>query len=203
MPPVNGGSCGSRGVCRVSTVSRSAWSGSPSVGTPTGGAPSQCAWPSRTVSAAELCTPTKEYRDQVRPFSADSSRKVPGRPPASLRYRPTGVSPSASSFRVTGITRRSFARTRKVSRSTVVIPGAYWRDRTPRAVVRRAGAGAQPSGRAPASKQVRSPVWQAAPVWSTRTSTVSPSQSSATERTCWTWPEVSPLTQYAPRLRLQ
>src|SRR5699024_11424441 len=49
--------------------------------------------------------------------------------------------------------------------------------------------------RSPASKQVRSPVWQAAPTWSTRTSSASPSQSSATERTCWTWPEVAPLRQ--------
>ncbi len=30
-------------------------------------------------------TPTKEYRDQDLPFSADSSRKVPGRSAASLR----------------------------------------------------------------------------------------------------------------------
>ena len=46
-----------------------------------------------------------------------------------------------------------------------------------------------------ASKQVRSPVWHAAPVWSTTTSSVSPSQSSRTSRTCCTCPEVSPLTQ--------
>ena len=35
----------------------------------------------------------------------------------------------------------------------------------------------------PASKQVRSPVWQAPPVWSTLTSTASPSQSSAADTT--------------------
>ena len=35
-------------------------------------------------------------------------------------------------------------------------------------------------------------MWQAAPTWSTLTSTVSASQSSATDLTCWTWPEVSP-----------
>ncbi len=62
MPPVKGGMppARSRGVCRASTVARSAASGSPSTGTPTGGVPSQCACPSRTVSAAALRTPTKE-----------------------------------------------------------------------------------------------------------------------------------------------
>ena len=34
-------------------------------------------------------------------------------------------------------------------------------------------------------------MWQAPPVWSTLTSTVSPSQSSATDLTCCRWPEVS------------
>src|SRR5215472_3263814 len=54
-----------------------------------------------------------------------------------------------------------------------------------------------------ASKQVRSPVWQAAPTWSTRTRTASPSQSRATDLThCWC-PEVSPFTQYSWRLRDQ
>jgi len=61
----------------------------------------------------------------------------------------------------------------------------------------------QDSGSSPASKQVRSPVWQAAPTWSTLTRIVSPSQSRATDFTCWTCPEVSPLTQYSRRLRLQ
>ena len=54
-----------------------------------------------------------------------------------------------------------------------------------------------------ASKQVRVPVWQAGPSWSTLTSSVSPSQSSRTSLTHWRWPEVSPLTQYSWRLRLQ
>ena len=36
-----------------------------------------------------------------------------------------------------------------------------------------------------ASKQVRSPVWQAAPTWSTLTTRASPSQSSATDLTHW------------------
>jgi hypothetical protein len=54
-----------------------------------------------------------------------------------------------------------------------------------------------------ASKQVRSPVWQAAPTWSTLTSRASPSQSSATDFThCWC-PDVSPFTQYSWRLRDQ
>ncbi|GAA2430685.1 hypothetical protein GCM10010273_02620 [Streptomyces lavendulocolor] len=66
-------------------MARSAWSGSPSTGTPTGGVPSQWALPSRAVRVAELRTPMKEYRDQERPFSADSRRKVPGRSAASLR----------------------------------------------------------------------------------------------------------------------
>ena len=57
--------------------------------------------------------------------------------------------------------------------------------------------------RAPESKQVASPVWQAAPVCATLTSSASPSQSSATERTCCTCPEVSPFTQYSWRLRDQ
>ena len=59
------------------------------------------------------------------------------------------------------------------------------------------------ASRMSSSKQVRAPVWQAAPVWSTRTRTVSPSQSRATDLTCWMWPEVSPLTQYSCLLRDQ
>src|SRR5690606_19114511 len=51
----------------------------------------------------------------------------------------------------------------------------------------------------PASKQLRVPVWHAGPTCSTRTRSASPSQSRATERTCWTWPEVSPLRQYSCR----
>src|SRR3984957_10207240 len=54
-----------------------------------------------------------------------------------------------------------------------------------------------------ASKQVRSPVWQAARIWSTLTRRASPSQSRATDLThCWC-PDVSPLTQYSWRLRDQ
>lgn len=62
MPPVKGGRVEerSRGVCRASTVCRRASSGSPEVGTPTGGVPIQWAWPSRTVRVEALRTPTKE-----------------------------------------------------------------------------------------------------------------------------------------------
>jgi hypothetical protein len=66
--------------------------------------------------------------------------------------------------------------------------------------------GAEPTvaGSGSASKQVRSPVWQAPlPTWSTLTSRVSPSQSSATDFTHCCEPEVSPLTQYSCRLRDQ
>src|SRR5699024_1734948 len=51
------------------------------------------------------------------------------------------------------------------------------------------------------SKQLKVPLWHAAPVWSTRSRTVSPSQSISTARTCCTCPEVSPLTQRCPRER--
>lgn len=57
-------------------------------------------------------------------------------------------------------------------------------------------AGRRPSttGRGPPSrKQLRLPVWQAAPTWSTSTSSASPSQSRDTPLTYCTWPEVSPL----------
>ena len=52
-----------------------------------------------------------------------------------------------------------------------------------------------------ASKQVRSPVWHAPPRWYTRNRTVSPSQSSDTDSTCWVWPLVAPLIQYSWRER--
>ena len=61
-------------------------------------------------------------------------------------------------------------------------------------------AGRWPSttGRGPPSrKQLRLPVWQAAPTWSTSTSSASPSQSRDTPLTYCTWPEVSPLRQYS------
>ena len=49
----------------------------------------------------------------------------------------------------------------------------------------------------PSRKQLRLPVWQAAPTWSTSTSSASPSQSRDTPLTYCTWPEVSPLRQYS------
>lgn len=52
-------------------------------------------------------------------------------------------------------------------------------------------------------KQVRVPVWQAGPVWSTVSSRVSPSQSAWTARTRCRWPEVSPLRHSSPRERDQ
>ena len=55
----------------------------------------------------------------------------------------------------------------------------------------------------PRWKQLRSPVWQAGPSWSTSRSSASPSQSRRTSRTHWRCPEVSPFTQYSPRLRDQ
>jgi hypothetical protein len=85
MPPVSGGSPGSGSLCSSSITARSATSGSPLVGSPTGTSPVQVSSPSTTVSAAAERTPTNEKRDQDRPFSADSSRNVPGRSPASLR----------------------------------------------------------------------------------------------------------------------
>ena len=50
----------------------------------------------------------------------------------------------------------------------------------------RSAIAASSSSSTSASKQVRSPVWQAAPTWSTLTRSVSPSQSRRTSRTCWT-----------------
>ena len=84
-PPVSGGRSGRRGVASAVNVSRTAASGSPPEGRPTGGVPSHSASPSRSVKIAAQRAPTNEYRDQTPPCSADSSRKVPGRSAASLR----------------------------------------------------------------------------------------------------------------------
>ena len=85
MPPVSGGSPGSRSLRSSSITVRSAASGSPVRGSPAGTSPVQVSSPSTAVSAAAECAPTNDQRDQDRPFSADSSRNVPGRSPASLR----------------------------------------------------------------------------------------------------------------------
>ena len=60
-----------------------------------------------------------DHRDHDRPFSADSSKNVPGRLSASLRYADSGVSLSASTLRVTGTTRCPAASARKSSRDVV------------------------------------------------------------------------------------
>ena len=85
MPPDSGGSPGTAAVASSSRVARSASSGSPPVGASCGTAPSHTASPSRTVNADGAPAPMNDHRDQDRPFSADSSRKVPGRLAASLR----------------------------------------------------------------------------------------------------------------------
>ena len=71
-----------------------------------------------------------DQRDQDRPFSADSSRNVPGRFAASLRYAESGVSLSASTFRVTGTTRCSAASARKSSRDVVAVCDERSREET-------------------------------------------------------------------------
>ncbi len=98
---------------------RSATSGSPPDGASCGVVPSHTASPSRTVSADGAPAPMNDHRDQDRPFSADSSRKVPGRLAASFRYADSGVSLSASTLRVTGTTRCPAASSRKSSRGVV------------------------------------------------------------------------------------
>src|ERR1700744_2099006 len=98
MPPDNGGSPGGGGVASNSNVACRACSGSPPVGASCGTAPSHTASPSRTVNADGAPAPMNDHRDQDRPFSADSSRKVPGRSAASLRYADSGVSASASTL---------------------------------------------------------------------------------------------------------
>src|SRR5664279_2572974 len=124
MPPVNGGIPSSGSVCSRRRVSDRTVSGSPPVGRPTGTSPSQWATPSRSVSADGADTPTNDHRDHDRPFSADSSRNVPGRSPASDAYSATGVSVSASSLRVTGMTLRSLANSRNSSRVGWISPRA-------------------------------------------------------------------------------
>ncbi len=85
MPPVSGGRPGSRSVRSSCNVSRSATSGSPPEGASAGMCPSQAASPSTTVNADGLPAPMNDQRDQDRPFSADSNRKVPARSAANLR----------------------------------------------------------------------------------------------------------------------
>ena len=60
IPPVSGGRPSMGSVASAATVSRSASTGLPLVGTPTGGSPIQHACPSRSVSVARQAAPTME-----------------------------------------------------------------------------------------------------------------------------------------------
>src|SRR5690242_9048614 len=95
-------------------------SGLPPLGASAGTVPIQAASPSTTVSADGLPAPMKDQRDQERPFSADSNKNVPGRPPPSFRYADNGDSESARTFRVIGTTRCKAASSRNCSSVVVV-----------------------------------------------------------------------------------
>ena len=198
MPPVSGGRPSRRvpgGPASAATVSRSTSTGSPSVGTPGRRRAEPGGPPSRSVSVAALRTPMNEYRDQAvpaepAPCSADSSRNVPGPPAACGRRRPGSPRRRAAA----GPPARPGGRgpaSAKVARSGLTAP------------VVMACLPAGPTGSSSVTKQVRCRCGRPAPTWSTLTSSVSPSQSSATDVTYWWCPEVSPLTQYSPRLRDQ
>ncbi|SHT17532.1 Uncharacterised protein [Mycobacteroides abscessus subsp. abscessus] len=122
MPPDSGGRPARDSPASRSIVARSASSGSPPTGAPSGVAPSHADWPSRTVSAEGDPAPMNDQRDHDRPFSADSSKKVPGRLAPSFLYAESGVSLSASTFRVTGTTRCTAARALNSSRVVVAAP---------------------------------------------------------------------------------
>src|SRR6202000_311993 len=98
MPPDSGGSPGliwsDDAVASNDSVACSATSGSPPVGASRGTAPSHTASPSRTVSPEGAPAPMNDQRDHERPYSADSSRNVPGRLAASLRVSTEGALPS-------------------------------------------------------------------------------------------------------------
>ena len=119
---------------------------------------------------------------------------VPGRPAASVRYRPdgrdvVGQQPAhhgddapVGGQRAERLERRPRAAPGDLGRGDVGGQGGrghrtsgLGRDGVPTT------AGSGP----PASKQVRAPVWQAAPTWSTSTSSASPSQSRLTALTYW------------------
>ncbi len=188
-PPVSGGSPASAGVRRASSVPASTSSTSPSRGTPTGTSPDQCGRPSATERVAREATPTNDHRAQVPSTSADSRMKVPGRPcgeGAVQAHRGQLVGQQAPHHRDHPAVGGQLAELRQ--RGPGRPPRERLRDR------RRHGPTTAPRS-PPASKQLRAPVWHAAPTWSTRTSSASPSQSSSTDFTCWTFPEVSPLRQ--------
>ena len=181
--------CAARRASRASTSSGVARRS----GTPTGTSPAQTAAPSRDGQRRARAHADERVPRPVPSDSADSRMNVPGRPAASVRYRPTGVTSSASSRRTTGMTRRSRGqRAELVERRPGRAPGDLGRGDVPGADGRgRAhrgssglGAGGSPTTAGsgpPASKQVRVPVWQAAPTWSTSTSSASPSQSRLTD----------------------
>ena len=184
-PPVSGGSPRRRAGCAASTGRPQAASGSPSTGTPTAGRRPASA-PARRARSAWRASGHADER-VPRPDPAVLGRlqqERPGRPPASLRYTPTGVSPSASSRRLTGITRRSLASSRKVSVQPSAAAGHGALRRGPRPACRRVpvlvdwpgprpgvsrgpaprdlpGPGRRRASSTSASKQVRLPVWQA------------------------------------------
>jgi hypothetical protein len=139
------------------------------------------------VSTPSEPTPTNDQRDQMPPCSADSSRKVPGLPSASLRYTPIGrlaVGEELAQHRDDAVPAAIDAS--NSARDVVgVMVGS---ERRGRGVDVEAGVGAGVTG---------------GPTCSTWTSSVSPSQSRRAPRTYCTLPLVSPLRQYSCRLRDQ
>ena len=140
----------------------------------------------RARSASPASARRRTSSATTTPCSADSSRNVPGRSPASLRYSPTGVigvgqqpadhrdDPAVAGERAERLQRRPRATPRWTS--AAVDRRSSARSSGSPSVGRADGGGSGP----PASKQVRSPVWQAAPTWSTLISRASPSQSRRT-----------------------
>ena len=65
MPEDSGGASSKRSVASTARVSRRASTGLPSVGSPTGTSPTQCAWPSRLIRVALEPAPMNDQRDQI------------------------------------------------------------------------------------------------------------------------------------------
>ena len=150
--------------------------------------PARSAWPRcaprRTSTATRRCRPTRRPARRTPAGTCPARRRACGRRrPASPRRRAAGGRPGTTRWpRASSANRASSGLT-----APVVMTGSPRRVLTGSSSV----------------KQVRVPVWQAGPTWSTLTSTVSPSQSSATDLTYWWCPDVSPFTQYSRRLRDQ
>ena len=181
---------GQRAACAArASVSRTAASGSPpGRAARPAGCPVQSAPPSRSVSVARSArrrrssatTPGRARPTRAGTCPAGRRRACGRRRPGSRRRR--------AAVRVTGIDPALAAPGRGTpARSGTVAPVRHGRTRRSRRPVR-----PPPPAAGAASKQVRSPVWQAAPSWSTLTSTVSPSQSSATSLTHCRWPTSRP-----------